>query len=198
MKEDLTWYEKDKLNFQERLNVKGCGAREQLCSSVLVPNPSSSPIFPTSKRDIVQIDLSHWSSTYFFIVFPFISHFRAYFSSFIKIKGRIKAEDPVPRSVQRISRYPGLCQLENETPWGNSAWAWPLFLYSWADDVIISAGGFHGGRPGKREEIHRSGHMTVDEGKCHFSLPSNIAVFKEQQCIYCSLQCFVGHQLWQN
>lgn len=160
--------------------------------------PPHLPFFPLSKRDIVQIDLSHWSSTYFFIVFPFISHFRAYFSSFIKIKGRIKAEDPVPRSVQRISRYPGRVSWKMKRPGGIQP---GLGLCFYTAGLMMSSSQLGDSMeviPERREEIHRSGHMTVDEGKCHFSLPSNIAVFKEQQCIYCSLQCFVGHQLWQN
>lgn len=70
---------------------------------------------------------------------------------------KIKAENAVPRSAQRVSRYPGLCQLESEASWGNLEWVWPLFLYSWADDVINSAGGFQlspsdQGEPGGRHE----------------------------------------------
>ncbi len=155
--------------------------------------PPHLPFFPLSKRDILQMDLSHWSSTYFFIVFPFISHFWAYFSSFIKIKGRIKAEYPVSRSVQRVSRYPEPCQLENEMLWGNSAWAWPLFQYSWADDVINSAGGFQGGRPGK--EGGDTQIRPFDNEWREMSLLSILLSLKNSN-VFIVHYSVVWHQLW--
>lgn len=97
-----------------------------------------------------------------------------------------------------LDQYKGSAGTRGRVSWkvkrpgGILGWAWPLFLYSWVDDVINSAGGFQlspsdQGKPGV---CHENGGgdtqirpfdirvMMPDEGKCHFFLSLNHCFIK--------------------
>lgn len=137
---------------------------------------------------ILQVDLSHWSSPYFFIVFFLLFHILVHI-----FLGLLRLKVGLMQKILFLDQYKGSAGTRGRVSWkvkrpgGILGWAWPLFLYSWVDDVINSAGGFQlsPSDQGKPRGCHGNGGgdtqirpfdiqvMMPDEGKCHFFLPLN-------------------------